>query len=132
LNVMCGGWMWQDVDKHMLHGTHAVIDNMTGEVWQATSTHHQMMRPAQHAKVLAVAGESHYKESMDRNGHVNIKMFNPLSNSDPEVVFYPIERCLCFQPHPEYEGFSSLQKIYFDYIEDYLFEGKHQKKEEAV
>lgn len=131
LNVMCGGWMWQHVDKHNLIGTHAVIDNMTGQVWEGTSTHHQMMRPAAHARVLAVSGESTFKESMDKNGHTNIKMFNPLSNQDPEVVFYPIERCLCFQPHPEYEGFYDLQKIYFDYIEDYLFEGQ-LKKEEAV
>jgi gamma-glutamyl-gamma-aminobutyrate hydrolase PuuD len=53
LNVMEGGKMYQDVDNHT--ATHYLTLAETGEQFKVTSTHHQMMRPAPHGKVLAVA-----------------------------------------------------------------------------
>lgn len=120
LNVMCGGWLWQDVDGHE-SGLHDVID-INGEVYKATSSHHQLMRVNEgHCKIIAVAGESTYWESCRKVVGEQTIMKKKGHTDDIEAVYYPIENCLCVQYHPEYSGFNNLQQIYFDYIEDYIF-----------
>jgi gamma-glutamyl-gamma-aminobutyrate hydrolase PuuD len=96
LNVMCGGWMDQDVPGHTRD--HKII-TATGSL-MATSTHHQMMRPGAGANLLAWA--------------------DIVGELDTEVLFYEHYRCLCFQPHPEYRRFPELEKYYFGLIHNLL------------
>lgn len=98
LNVLSGGKMWQDVDNHGIGGTHEINCSYTGEIYQVSSTHHQMMRPSDAGNVLATCSRSTYKQ--DEVGvHVMGK-----DDRDVEVVFYPETKSLCFQPHPEFFG----------------------------
>jgi len=103
LNVMCGGSMVQDVKGHTRnHPIYVDVDTQSdfGEI-EATSTHHQMMVPADWASVLA------YADVTDVD--------------DPEIVFYQEDAtCLCFQPHPEYGNHPELEKLYFELINNYL------------
>jgi gamma-glutamyl-gamma-aminobutyrate hydrolase PuuD len=114
LNVMCGGKMWQNVDHHAIGGTHGVRNTATGEVFQATSTHHQMMRPGAGGNVLGVAEPSlsTKKESMIPEDIVDWQ--------DVEIVHYHQQNVLCFQPHPEFPGQNALADTYFEYIDQYL------------
>jgi anthranilate/para-aminobenzoate synthase component II len=101
LNVMNGGRMWQHVNNHT--GNHIirveippfVVGNKRRSV-MVTSTHHQMMIPADHAIIIATADIATEK---DRAG----KSVSGRHDDDPdtEVVFYDDTNCLCFQPHPE-------------------------------
>jgi gamma-glutamyl-gamma-aminobutyrate hydrolase PuuD len=117
LNVMCGGWMWQDVNGHAIGESHEVIDLVTGETFSATSTHHQMMEHGPGAIVLAVARKSTWKVKKD--GMVEETVVDNKCN-DEEVLFYPKHMALCFQPHPEFHNFKDLSSKYFDYLYEYL------------
>jgi len=44
LNVMCGGSLWQDVDGHGIQGTHKAKCEITGQILDVTSTHHQIFQ----------------------------------------------------------------------------------------
>lgn len=126
LNVMCGGSMYQDVDAHTT--AHDMIIAGIGRVIRATSTHHQMMRPKENeAEVLAYALESTKRDNMLNGGGIARLIVNrPQQNNqykDPEVVYYEKQKCLCFQPHPEFGGddVKELRNYFFDLIED-IFE----------
>lgn len=118
LNVMNGGKMWQHVNNHSGVGSHKVVDLDTGESYEATSTHHQMMNPHRSGKILAVAKESTRKERIGLKGQVVALLGS--GGQDVEVLFYIKSKSLCFQPHPEFGGCEDLRKIYFDYIMDNL------------
>lgn len=110
LNVLNGGKMWQHVNHHAVHGTHSATDLRTGQVLQVTSTHHQMMQPSHTADVWLVAEEATTKQTAT-------SQFDGKMWPDYEAVVYPINKCLCFQPHPEYVGVNhECQTLYFDYI----------------
>lgn len=108
LNVMSGGRMWQDVDNHAIGNTHQLNCSHTGEIYDVSSTHHQMMRPSEDALVLATAKLSTYKLS---GADGLVKMTE--KDFDVEVAWYPKTKCLCFQPHPE---FFSIGDDCFDYF----------------
>lgn len=109
LNVMSGGSMWQDVDGHATHKGHYMLDIHSFEVVHVTSTHHQMMRPSAEGKVFGVASESTYRE--------NVHSIKDPFTDDVEVVYYKGTNCLCFQPHPEFNGADSTRAYYFELIE---------------
>ena len=115
LNVMNGGAMHQHVNNHAMHGTHVAKVVSTGELFQVTSTHHQMMIPHRIGKVLVTANLSTSKE----NGwEEEMIMDYP---DDIESVFYEDTMSLCFQPHPEYvDADHDCQKLYFSLIKQYL------------
>lgn len=124
LNVMNGGRMWQNVNNHALAGTHSCIDLFTGDVFQVTSTHHQMMIPAKKGAVLiGIAAECTSRERMVtlRKGDTKPLTVLGKSDKDVEIVFYPKTKSFCFQPHPEFSGHDDMTSRYFDYIEEYLF-----------
>lgn len=123
LNVMNGGRMWQHVNNHAIGGTHGVLDIPTGKVYQCTSTHHQMMRPKEGADLIGtgynytVDDEVVSTQYTDEYGTEIFSLLHcPL---DVEVLWYEDTRCLCFQPHPEFEEgecrdyFSILVRRYF-------------------
>ena len=119
LNVMCGGGLWQDVCSHAIHGTHMAIrmdmDNEEGRYVQVTSTHHQMMRPSSEGCTLLQANFVGRVETVD--------MVDSILGI--ESVYYSKQKCLCFQPHPEYGVVSNeTKKVFFDFLNKYLLGGE--------
>jgi len=121
LNVMNGGKMWQDVNNHGIYGTHGARDLETGRVVQVTSTHHQMMRPAENAIMICNTNLSTSKENIGEDGIINCVMGGGLDN-DTEAVYYPETYCLCFQPHPEFNKVASgdTREYFFELLERYI------------
>lgn len=109
LNVMNNGKLWQDIDGHV--GDHECIykaKNGESIIYDVTSTHHQMMRPAPGwAEVWCHARLTKFRDT----GATRSEKVNPLDGPDPEVVWYPNTRSLCFQPHPEYH-LKSCQRLF--------------------
>jgi len=107
LNVMNGGTLWQDVDNH--GRAHDMIDLETGETIFTSSVHHQQFITGPEVKILAEANISDHKigyigkEVSWVRGHGANRF-----EKDPEVVFYPKDRALCIQGHPEYGGYTQF------------------------
>ena len=117
LTVMSGHSLWQDVDNHAMGGTHKATLFDTGEEFEVTSTHHQMMRLDGETpfKLLVTAGRTNYKQG---GGVVaNQDLFS--TDRDVESVFYPETNSLAFQPHPEFtDKEHSCNKLYFRLINE--------------
>ena len=114
LNVMCGGSLWQNVNNHC--GPHQIKDAHTKQLISATSTHHQMMRPPAHAKVLAWS-----KESTQRESDTEVVLCENANDwEDPEVVFFKTDKALCFQPHPEYDD-HECRDYFFSLLDRFIF-----------
>lgn len=112
LNVMNGGRMWQDVNNHAIYGTHEAFDTQTGQVFQVTSTHHQMMDPSDMADVWLIAHQATIKQTA-------VAQFDGKLWPDYEAVVYPYTKCLCFQPHPENVDVNhECQELYFHYLNE--------------
>lgn len=108
LNVLNGGCMWQDVDGHTKAHTMRLFDNTMMKV---SSTHHQMMIPADHGEVLAWGKEAKNKYREDER--------QPLPDNnweDCEVVYYENTNTLCFQPHPEYPGYDDCTATFVELV----------------
>lgn len=116
LNVMNGGTMWQDVNNHTM--SHDVIDNITGDVFKATSTHHQMMKPHQTGKTILSALVCTRREFVDRSGAIHVIHRDDME--DIEAVLYEETGCFCFQPHPEFYGQKELSDRYIEYLKEYI------------
>ncbi len=120
LNVFAGGSMWQDISGHKLgtFGRHSAICQISGEVYDVTSCHHQMMRPTSEGEIVLTSQCSSYKTRM-----VDVKETSIFNRHavDIEAVFYKKENLFCFQPHPEFYGEKKLANIYFDFIDFFLF-----------
>lgn len=121
LNVMAGGRMWQDVDKHALAGTHMLTYHdkiVKGQAaWEdryirteVTSTHHQMMRPNQ--AVSELWGYTLRTTHRDDAAHLNWPTDRQKDGPDVEIVWYPKENSLCFQPHPEYNSMTTCDLFF--------------------
>lgn len=104
--------MWQDVNNHT--GAHDVCDLASGEIFEASSTHHQMMIAGPNARLLATAYPARSTKRLSAYAT------EEGTGMDTEVLFYPEQGCLCFQPHPEFAGREKLADRYFDYIKAYL------------
>lgn len=119
LNVMNGGKLYQDVDRHGIGGTHQAIDIRTGDKVEVSSTHHQMMRPAKHGETLCIAHRSTFKEHMV---HGEVVRVDGTTENDVEAVLYEDTNTLCFQPHPEFvtrsEDYRACADLYFKYLEE--------------
>lgn len=99
LCVMNGGLLVQDCNNHALAGTHSIV-NDAGNVYEITSTHHQMQYPynlnPEHYKILYYTKRSTYYEGD--------KIDESLIVKDPEIVLYTtpgLPKCLAIQGHPE-------------------------------
>lgn len=133
LNVMNGGRLWQDVDKHTV--SHMCQDLRTGETFTTTSTHHQMMRPTQTALIVAAA----VKEQGDLSSISTLKRCEGMNvipganavgaNIDPEVVWYEDTLSLCFQGHPEYPSNTQAPDRFWQYLDEFIMK---PKKDEAA
>jgi hypothetical protein len=105
INALSGGNMWQDVDGH--HGDHYVLDLRDDVVYKTNSIHHQMMRPTKEAEIIAVAcsntGELNLSTYLtdDTGTYSSDNLHNHL---DVELCFYPSNRAVCIQSHPEWDN----------------------------
>lgn len=122
LNVMNGGMMYQDVGDHTR--AHYLTDLETGEKILVTSTHHQMMFPANNAIILATANEKGFREWYDPKNKCWVSEAE--SDTDYEVLFYADTKSLCFQPHPEFftygEEYLPMVNLFDNYLKTYCFE----------
>lgn len=112
LNVLNGGRLWQHVDKHTNTSHDVVYVDARGAktVVRVTSDHHQMMRVNQTTgRVLAWCKKSTMRSTFS---HDNPREVDQI---DPEVVWYPGTKSLCFQPHPEW-GLTSCRTLFYDCI----------------
>lgn len=116
LNVVNGGKLYQDVDRHAIGNTHH-MKIVGGDTIQVTSTHHQMMRAGLNGEVLAYGARSTVKEHMGDEGVVRVED----DEHDVEVVYYAKTKSLCFQPHPEFERApQECTDYYFKLIEEMM------------
>ena len=112
LTVMNNGHLIQHVSNHGISTTHAITTKQK-EVYQITSTHHQMMFPYYldrgDYEVIAWSTEQRSDTYLDGDDEemvlpdngveiINIEYFF----LEPEIVFYPKTKSLCIQGHPEY------------------------------
>lgn len=117
LNVMSGGRMYQNVNNHAGQSHLMTVDFDQSQI-TVTSTHHQMMRPAEHGWIMAYAEDrASFKETFDKTYRDNEPGWE---NTDAEVVWYNNTNSLCFQPHPEYSGHKECRDFFFQAI-DILF-----------
>lgn len=117
LCVMNGGHLKQHVNNHGLYGTHKMM-TITGEEYDVTSTHHQMMQPAGDFEMLGWAEElaDYHEESVPE---VSIPLAQ--EGQEPEVVVWKKSRTLAAQYHPEYMSADSpAVTYYFDRLENIL------------
>lgn len=96
LHVMNGGSLYQDVDGHAVGSAHKAVDILTGVSHAVTSTHHQMMSDTGVGSVVAIAHEATKLSYM--SGGVELTD----ATDDVEVMWHADTKCLCFQPHPEF------------------------------
>lgn len=120
LNVMCGGKLWQDVDSHAVGSGHLIdvmLDGQHNNIL-VSSTHHQMFRRDQSKSQLIGWAKRSTQKLNDQGLHLPED-----GEVDEEVVYYGAEKCLCFQPHPEYfEINQDCPKLYFRLLKKILKE----------
>lgn len=119
LNVMAGGEMYQDVTDHCR--PHSITDSTEGfNVW-VTSTHHQMMKPSEKGLLVASSTLRGKRTWWDKDKCLFV---TETSVADNEVVYYPEQNYLCFQPHPEMHGesevYRGMREYFFTLIHHYL------------
>ena len=117
LNVANGGKLWQHVNNHAVHGTHPIVDMRTGETIEGmTSTHHQMMIPAdgQDVEYVALA-----ELSTEKIGYRTTEERDEPLLDDVEVIWYPNTMCLCFQPHPEFRH-GPCRDYFLSLVDEYI------------
>ena len=108
LNCLNGGKLYQDVDNHA--GRNHVVSDYKGRNVVVCSVHHQMMIPPSEGKILAWShGVSTYRDRYNEGDAGPAK--------EPEVVFFPEDKALCFQAHPEF-GPSSCTDYFFQLVKE--------------
>ncbi len=121
LNVMCGGGMRQDVHHHALAGNHYIrTSSKEGETFlvKVSSTHHQMMIPAEHGSVLLAHAYHMPADVLYETGEQDESL-------QAEAVYYPGFNVLCYQPHPEFDVDWNRDNCayYFELIDNNLMRG---------
>lgn len=111
LNVLNGGSMWQNVSGHQ--GGKHVIEDINGRQRVVSTVHHQMMRPGDKACIIAWTRKAQMKED-DK-----VTRTMPVPEEDPEVILYPEDRALCYQPHPEWD-LNISRDYFFNLIEEFV------------
>lgn len=125
LNVMNHGHLIQNVNGHSIGGTHPV-HTKDGRTIQVTSTHHQLIVPANNAEVLAWS--EGLISMLETGGTLNpqelltpYKLAGGLSK-EPDVVFWERTNALGVQYHPEYMNPDSGGWLYFqELLNKYIF-----------
>jgi len=111
MNVLCGGRMWQHVTGHGNY--HEMLDNISGQIIEVSSVHHQMMIPAADAQILGVANESDSKENQYELWK---RETADEEANDIEELMYDHDNAFCAQYHPEF-GPKPCRDHFFDRLE---------------
>lgn len=121
LNVLCGGTLYQHVNNH--GDSHDYFDLEVEELYKVSSTHHQMMMAGKEAKILGIAWKSTEKWGYNSATRTFFRFTPTIETPDIEVVAYPNQKVLCYQPHPEFRNFDkkSLNR-FFDMVMEYCVE----------
>ena len=106
INVMSGGTMYHDVQGHS-NGTHSMTTTR-GEVFNVTSSHHQMIIPPRCGKVI---GWSTERLSTTYRGYED--KIVPFPKKEVEAVLYPNTECIGVQYHPEWAGENEPHRKWF-------------------
>lgn len=105
LTVMSGGKLIQHVTGHAIGRTHEIIlkHPFVGEIYEITSTHHQMMFPynLDSESYTIIATSKYYMSNTYLNGK-NDEIKLPKNFEECEIVFYPKTNSLAIQGHPEF------------------------------
>lgn len=99
LNCLNGGKLFQHVDNHGMGDHFTMYQAPSGKIVNIMTRgdHHQMMRPAREgAKIIGWAKRSTIRSTFQED-------FVRGEEIDPEIIWYPSTRTLCFQPHPEWD-----------------------------
>lgn len=118
--AMQGGKLFQDLDGHY-SGDHEIRYTPTGQIFKASSVHHQAIRPASitaKVKFLATACESTQKRA------VNV---SDKSLIDMEMYVFEDKAIVGIQGHPEYTGFPNFSRLCLEVIDQYIFENSATK-----
>jgi GMP synthase-like glutamine amidotransferase len=109
---MSGGKLVQDITNH---GGHHTIRTHKGDLITVNSTHHQMQRPSETARILAVADPI-------RSQHYHDGDNQPIViTQEIEVVYYPNINAIGCQYHPEWLAVASPAVVYLqECIEEFL------------
>lgn len=105
--VLNGGKLVQNCTNHAIWGTHAIIcfEGPEDEVYEITSTHHQMQYPYNLDDKDYTIKAISYNVKSDKYEGGGIDSFNLRNVGEPEIVIYHKEnmpRCIAIQGHPEY------------------------------
>lgn len=113
LCVMNGGSLWQDVTGHReAHDIWDVTDTEGHKMFMVPSDHHQMMRIPSNGIIVAYSSEC--LRFVDQ--HKILKDTESRGINEVEVAVFQETGCLCYQPHPEIDGFSECREHFFDLI----------------
>ena len=120
LTVMCGGKLIQDVTGHC--GTHSMMPYSEEHIIRVTSTHHQMCYPFDlPQKDYDILGWSYPSLSKHYHNGDNKEEVEP--PVEPEIIWYPKQRSLAIQGHPEYLGKNDPFPVYCrNLVKKYIFE----------
>lgn len=112
LNVVNGGWMYQDVKGHVKDHKLGISVDDGLIVNRASSTHHQMMHHGPGGNVIGAAlrtpGYDHTWYDVEDDSFKQESL-----SLNIEVIHYSSTRSLCFQPHPEFPGYDELKEAFF-------------------
>jgi putative glutamine amidotransferase len=93
LCALAGGFLVQDVTNH--GRSHGVVTKDQTELF-VSSLHHQMLYPfAVEHDMIAWTPQKLSNHYMDVNNHIHVEV-------EPEFVYFPKERGIAIQWHPEY------------------------------
>lgn len=105
--VLNGGKLVQNCTNHAIWGTHAIVcfGGQENEVYEITSTHHQMQYPYNLDNKDYTLEAISYNVRSDKYEGGGIDSFDLRNMGEPEIVIYHKEnmpRCIAIQGHPEY------------------------------
>lgn len=117
LTVCNGGKLIQNVTNHGIWGTHPIYFPKSKEIFEITSTHHQMMYPFD----LPLSDYEILAHSKNKLSTVYEGDLIKEPDVEPEIVYYPKTKCLCIQGHPEMMIYNApIIKKLNDLIKNYL------------
>ena len=112
--VMQGGDLYQDVDNHN-DGEHYIKVFDGRQEILASSVHHQMVRPGGVKNLVLIA----CSDTSRTRKTPNYELTGP--STDFEIWAHREQAILCFQGHPEYEGFPAYSKLAVELIKKYIY-----------